>query len=554
MRLPIKLLDLLQKTPLSAWLLILCVAGYWLVNVVWIWLDSSPPIWDIAGHSHRAAVTADLIANFDFKSILTYDTIYPPFAYSITALYFLLFGFHVDVPQYSNIFFLIVYVWSMWAIGKQLFKRTDVAVLAIITSLFYPLLAHFTRIYELDFAQLAMVCASIAVWFKTEQLQNRKWSLWFGVVIACTLLTKWTAILFLIGPLGFLIIEALWQQRQETVFRKQFFIHLAIAVFAAVVIAGPWFALHLKTILISAHQTRNNIFSVPYENLWSLGNMLFYPTQILRTVSWPLLIFSIIGSVVLFFKNRRTFWFLLVWILVPYLLMTFVLYSKESRYFLSAYPVLAFTAGSLLLLEKKRIAWTLTGMLLILGAWIWLETTIVTRPFPQTFYQFIRFENYVYGYGQIGFGFTDPTHYHHDIAQISDAIQRDAATRFPEGSEVYRLNIAVVPNSMFLTAQQIQYFNVLNGLDRKMNFYEFDYSLSTKVRSSDWREQIVKANYLITKTGDQGPSIWGPALKDIAKEEKKKDSEIFAQFELIDSWDFYGTENGTQTVRLYRKK
>ena len=85
---------------------ITCIAA---INIVWISIDSSPPIWDIAGHSHRAAVTADLLANFDFTSILTYNTIYPPFAYSVTALHFLLFGFHADIPQYSNVFFLIVY-------------------------------------------------------------------------------------------------------------------------------------------------------------------------------------------------------------------------------------------------------------------------------------------------------------------------------------------------------------------------------------------------------------------------------------------------------------
>ena len=550
----IKWISTLKKQPITFWGLLVCIVVYIATNSVWIHIDSSPPIWDIAGHSHRAAVTADLIANLDFASILTYDTIYPPFAYSVTALHFLIFGFQTHIPQYSNIFFVIVYVWAMWEIGKRFFKRSEVSLVAIIISLLYPLLAHFTRIYELDFAQLAMVCAAIAVWFKTDQLQNKKWSIGFGGIVACALLTKWTAILFLIGPLGFFIIEALYQKRHDKRFQKIVIQHLIFAIVTAVIIAGPWFVLHLKTILISAHQTRNNIFSVPYENLWSLGNVLFYPSQVLRTITWPLLLFSLGGSIVLYRKNRRAFWFLLTWILVPYLLMTFVLYSKESRYFLSAYPVLAFTAASILLLEKKRIAWALCSIMVLLGVWVWSETTIGYRLFPQTFYQRIGFENTVYGYGKIGFGFTDPTHYHHDIDQISASLKTDIESHYPEGSEVHHIDIAVVPNSMWLTAQQIQYYNVLNGLDRKNTFYEFEYSLSTKVRNQDWREQIVKADYLITKTGDQGPTIWGPALKEIAKEEKKKNSEIFAQFELIDLWDFYGTENGTQTVRLYRKK
>ncbi len=539
-----------------------CTVSICIIHSIWIHFDSSPPIWDIAGHSHRAAVTADLLATGNLWPIISYDTIYPPFAYVVTAIHFLLFGFGVDIPQYSNIFFVGVYVWSMWVIGMRLLKRADVTAVAILLSLLYPIVAHFTRIYELDFAQLAMVCAAIAAWFKTDQLQNRTWSIWFGVVVACALLTKWTAILFLIGPLGFFIIEALYQKRSDRKFQKTLLQHLGAAIIAAVIIAGPWFLLHLKTILISAHQTRNNIFSVPYENLWSLGNIVFYPWNSIRTITWPLALFSAIGSVVLFLKNRRAFWLLLAWLVVPYVLMTFVLYSKESRYFLSAYPVFAFFAASVLLADHghwKFVHWKIVSRVVIacamtIGIWSWIETSWNVRLFPESFYNTIGYSQFTYGYQGFGFGFTHPTHHHETIGNISQRLKNDIDLRYSGESEIRRIDIAVVPNSMWLTAQQIQYYNVLNGLDRADGLHDFDYSLSTKVRNSDWREQMMKADYIITKTGDQGPTIWGPALKDIAKEEKNTDSDIFAQFELIDSWEFYGTEKGTQTVRLYHKR
>ncbi len=543
-------LSFCKKQPITLWMLCGVVGFFLIANTLWIQQDTSPPIWDMAGHSHRAAVTADLIAHGDVVSILTYDTIYPPFAYIVTAMHFLIFGFQVDIPQYSNALFVILYAASMWVLGKQLFQRTDITVLAVASSLLYPLLAHMTRIYELDFQQLAMVCATLAVWYKTKQLQHRGWSIAFGVIVACTLLTKWTAILFLVGPLGFLIIESLYTHWTKIEFRRRFLTHLAIAVGLAVLIAGPWFSMHLVTILISAHRTRNNVFSVPFESIWSLGNIFFYPTQIIRTVGWPVLFFSLAGSVVLFQKNKRAFLLLAIWIVVPYLIMTFLLYSKESRYFLSAYPVIAFTAASILLIQKKYIAMTGATLLLLFGLLFWSETTWNVRLFPENVYRAIHFTNYVYGYDQFGFGFPYPTQHHPDIARIAQAIQSDNAARQSSIEEQQRMRIAVVPNSMFLTAQQIQYYNVLAGVDRVSAVNTWDYQLSTLVRGDDWRAQLQQADYIITKTGDQGPEIWGKKLSAIQKEEKAKKS-LFSDFELLTEYPVTTQEYTPQTVRVY---
>lgn len=530
----------------------LCLlAAIVLSNIVWIWLDTSPALWDISGHSERALEIAQLFSTGHIGRIFTTPGIYPPFAYMVTAIGFLVFGSHADIPQYSLLIWVIVCAISLYSIGLQLFKRRDVATLAVFLCFGFPLFAHFTRIYDLDFPLTACVTAAVAALLKTDKFTHKKWTVAFAILCGMAFLTKWTAFLFLVVPTLAVLIPALHTRYEH----RRKIAHLTLAVIIIAAMTVPWYTLHAREILATAAATRKNIFSVPFENLFSIGNITFYSNWIIRGITWPVALVSLAGLIATFVRRKFADGLLLLWIAVPYVIMTFAFYSKESRYLLPVLPALALLTAALIMhiRGRKQLIYTVIvgGIALI----FWLQTSFNIHLIPSSAFASLRLQN-TYGLQTVSvdkpyFGFTYPTQYHTNIPEVVDAIAYDLD---PADIHDNTLHITIVPNSIFLTAQQIQYNARLTGLDTPEKIYTVDYSISSAVRNAGWEEAILNSDYLITKTGDQGPAIFGPGLPAVAKAEKRGDTDTFGQFELVHTWELNGIEQEPQEMRLYRKR
>lgn len=553
-----------------------------LTNILWIWRDQSPPLWDMAGHSERALYFAHQLQNGHLRTLFRYETIYPPLTYTVTGVFFLLTGWHKDIPQYSLQFFLLVFLLSVYGTSLELFGDRKSAALSALLVFAYPLLTHFTRVYDLDFPLAAMVALNLFVLLKSKYFTKRGWTFFWAVTLSLALLTKWTAGIFLFGPtlltLGRIIHDRLWRRIHMTTL-------LGIGVIFGILIV-PWYAEHFRTIRASMIGTRLNIFSVPTENLWSVKNILFYPRYVVRAVSWPLALFAAWGMCVAMKRQRRSYadMFLFACIVPAYLVMTFVFYSKEVRYILPLLSALAIfsvqgfgsTKGSrpvfrpvhnLHRLLQKSIRPLTASMLVLWASVLWVETSWHTHILNTSAKKFWHLEK-TYGLQNVlpkdpRYGFTYPTDYQSVIQEIPPVIFTDADTHIPNWNDTALhplLHVAVVPNSIFLNAQQVQYNT---HLWEYKNFHttaslHTEFSLSTRLRSSDWKNTILRADYLITKTGDQGPKIWSPHLEEIASEEQNSGSATFGHFELVHSWSLVGIETkkgvpAPQEMRLYRR-
>lgn len=534
------------------------------VNVIWISLDQSPPLWDIAGHANRSAYFAQLLQQGEFKAIFNFQTIYPPFTYLVTALFFLSGGWSALVPGLSLLPFLILFILSTYSLTFSLFQRRGLALAATALSLAYPLLAHFTRIYDLDFPLVAMTTAAIAAMVKTNHLTERWWVVGSAVAIALAILTKWTAVLFVAVPFIWELAAAI----RSKVGWKKLVINLAILVGLVLAIALPWYLVHGREIYNSSIATRNNVFSVPFENLWSWGNISFYADQTIRGITWPLSIAFVIGLICLGWKYKKQFWYLLLVIIIPYLFLTLALYSKESRYFLPVFPLLAaVTVGMFLRVRSKASLgekrphgelvepwlWISGGALAAVAAIFWLQTSFGVPIISRSARDDLQLTN-TYGLQDITtqkpfFGFTYPITYQSNVPEIADELKTDIEANKTAGETV---KVAVVPNSIFLSGQPVEFYTRLNGVNRPGGNYRLDFSYSSKVRGRDWRDQIVSADYLITKTGDQGPAIWGPALNEVRDAEKSGDLIFTENFEQVKTWTLRGIEGEEREARLYR--
>ena len=526
------------------------VAGAVVFNIIWIGLNQSPPLWDIAGHSNRSAYFAQMLSQGEFKAIFNFDTIYPPFAYLVTAFLFLIGGWSPLIPALSLIPFLILFILATYSLGYSLFRRRGLALAAAALALAYPLLAHFTRIYDLDFPQVALTTAAIAALLKTNHFTERRWVIWSAVAIALALLTKWTAVIFIVLPLVWELGAAL----KNKITWKKLLLNLAILAGLILVIVLPWYLVHGREIYDSSIATRHNVFSVPFENLWSWGNLSFYADQTVRGITWPLAIAFIIGLICLGWQHKKQFWYILLALVLPYLFLTFALYSKESRYFLPVFPLLALSTVFFLAVLPGKWRWWGGGALAVAAGIFWLQTSFGVLIIFVSARDALQLTN-TYGLQAVTvekpyFGFTYPTAYQANLPEIAQKLKEEVESAKTPGQTV---KVAVVPNSIFLSGQPLEFYTRLNGLNQPNGKYRMDFSYSSKVRGSDWREQIIQADYLITKTGDQGPLIWGPALKEIREAEASRDQIFTEDFELVQTWILRGIEVDNQEARLYRR-
>lgn len=540
----------------NSWVFALTLAAL-LSNLLWILFDRVPPIWDMAGHTERGVWLAQLILHGHLKTALILPGIYPPLVYWTTLPWYFLTGWQMDAPLFGLLPWLAAYIAAVYALALKIGLSKNRAVGAAALSLTYPLLGHFTRIFDLDFPLSAAVIAAIAALLYSDYFSRRKRSVAFGVLAAASFLVKWTAPVFLLAPVAWSLIVVVREKELRSARLKNVLIALAIVIAGA----APWCILHAQDVLRSVSATQDNIFSVPYATLWSWGNAGFYLQWIIRGISWPLAIFAAVGIVGGFWKNKTRSLWLALCILMPYIIFTFALHSKESRYLLPLLPLLAiWTAWGL----PEKTIWLRRATFAVLGivaAGLWLQTTWGVPLLSADNLRALHLQR-TYGLQQVTpqspyFGFTTPQPYASMMPDVLAAIADDSGTG-KNGACVFgekrTVRIAVAPNYIFFNnAQARMYARLAGWYVDSAPCVQWDFALSRLVRGGNWREELVKADYLITKTGDQGPSVWGKQLLEVKAAEQAGEMETFGKFEVIGEWEI-GDVEGEQEIRLYQKR
>lgn len=526
---------------LLASLLLLILA----TNVLWIVIDQRQPTWDSAEHSQQSVLFSEYLQHLQFQAIGEYDTIFPPLATLLSGGLFLLAGKHVDIPQFSLIFWIIVLMISTYSIGYHLFQQKNAAMFAAILVMLYPVMTHFSRTFSLDFPLAALVTATFAALIKTEYFYVRKWSLVFGLCFAAALLTQWTAIIFLFAPCMYFALLSMQNAHKEYAWKRStiniFFILLIISL-----LAGPWYILHIGTIATSAQHISSQILSVSGDPIFSWSNILFYIRESIQGMSWILSVFMLFGIIELIRQKQRSIWFIVLWIIFPYCIFTFALYIKDIQLLLPLFPAFAlFTAGVFVGMKYEWRAISIIGIMII-TLFFWFETSWGLRVLPGHIYT-VLFLNNQYGYSPETAHLTAPTQNSPLFPKVVRTLQAHSKQYSFEDNQI---RIAVVPNTSMLNMQQLQYYSRLEGFESINQPLTIDYTPSIDVRSKEWRQALYSADYIITKTGDQGANVSGPYVEEVRNEEEKKDS-LFKKFTLVQEWKNHDKQAESYTLRLY---
>jgi len=147
-----------------------------------------------------------------FLRIITYYTFYPPLFHLTIAFFCDLFGVSADVAAMANVVYMAILLWAIYGIGKRMFSAKVGLLTAFLVSML-PIVFCLSRYTYVEYALLSMVALSIYLLIRTDDFQNKTYSVLFGLSFGLGMLTKWVFIVFLAGPLGYVLIKAfLWQR------------------------------------------------------------------------------------------------------------------------------------------------------------------------------------------------------------------------------------------------------------------------------------------------------------------------------------------------------
>jgi len=172
--------------------------------IVYINMDVAPSFTD--AHYLRTLDYLDYFSNSSQKNIPTHE--YPPLTYFVGFIFLRILGISLKSARLSLIVFAVIYILSMYGIGKELGDEVSgIAVCALSVS--SPHILLFSRMFFLDFPQTAMTALVFYLILKSDYYRNSLFSILVGVMLGLSMLTKWSTIFFIFLPLVWFVVPSL---------------------------------------------------------------------------------------------------------------------------------------------------------------------------------------------------------------------------------------------------------------------------------------------------------------------------------------------------------
>jgi len=332
-------------------------------NGIWLLNDNTPPSYDKAAHTVSALKYLRLIQSptrLSLTKLLTVTQYWPPFFHFCSVPFTMVLGFSVQSVAATNFLFLLIAVYSIYKIGRNLFDDA-VGVGAAVITMLYPMVFALSREVLVDFALMAMVvlCLHLILASKGGLDGKRSWLL--GAALGCAILTKWTAVAFLIGP-AILCFALHVRDDRQSVTSKVW--ALLILVVACAAVALPWYVKSYDQFRAGARMALGSDPSREGDPVRLWESLQWYWNALRDVlVSRRLLPITALGLVIYGVSTRawRGLAFLLCWIL-PALVVFLLVPNKDGRYIVALLPALALmTAAGIQRIPWKAIrvlAWT----------------------------------------------------------------------------------------------------------------------------------------------------------------------------------------------------
>ena len=373
-------------------------------NFIWMLLDIRPPSYDQGLHLFRTFNYWEALSSGSedwWQDMLNVEPFYPPFYHLSLIPLSLIFGFTLDTGVIGNSVYMVIMTLSIYGIGKILYTRNAGLIAAFLASS-YPLIVSMSREYIISVMLTAMTTLAYYLFLKSENFENKKYSIWFSLIYAVGLMVKWTFFIYtlpailaglwglkiglkdrinqftyylgmiaalLIVPffiliigeqrwipliLEFLLIFALVKNFSKASLSTQKVINLITLSSISVLICFPWYAHNLINILIGMSKFAFPGYALKFDASSGIPIWGYYILAPIGQMGWPLLVIFITSFIFYIFKKDRFNLLLFCWIIFPLIVFTFV-DNKGARYTMPALPAMALVTA-VVMTQVKNIS------------------------------------------------------------------------------------------------------------------------------------------------------------------------------------------------------
>ena len=473
------------------------------VAALWLGLDRRPPEWDHANHLERVVLCAQDMARGDVGAILERSTFYPPLVMCTAAIAYRLAPSDIAAAQAVILAFLGLGMASVYVLARP-FAGGSGGVVAALLFGSAPFVVFSSLRFQLDLPLASVVALMLVLLLRSDGFSRAGWSVAVGIALGLGMLTKPPFAVYVLAPL---VLVAAKVRTWNALF------NFILAVLIGSALAVPWYGPRLFGIAaqIGARSFKQAAESGHADPLTAEG-LLFYPTWFVPQFGLLAVLFLAVGLIVAVRCHR---WFLLTTLLVPFSVFE-MLQNKNLRYTLPLLPVAAALGGMGFNTLRGR-ARAMAGAMVPLAAAVQIGATAFGVPHGLT----------VPLLGTPLVPETPPMRdeWHH----------REIIALIAHGARGVPATVSVVPNYAFFSASNFRYYALRDGLPLRW--------------ARAWDGEPVGIEYMILKTGDQGPAWTAEKPRRIA-ERFATDQPLARVFPVIG--EFPLPDGSTATVRARR--
>lgn len=363
-------------------------------NYAWLKQDNTPLWFDFGLYFDRSIQIFHAIQSnfYSFIKALTgvneFAGSYHPYRVMLPLIsvpFYFIFGLSEHTAVMTMMIFFGILLFSIYGIGKILFNPAAGLLSSFIVS-FYPLTYWFSRHYAPEFVVMAIAALSVYLLIKSDNFENRIYSILFGVSFSVGLLSKEHFAVFLIGPLSYTVYKIFRNENSPLPpfakggrLKKYAATNLFLSFYLCAIIISIWYMPNLARILgriIRVAFSEKVRIANEFPPVFSWKGVTFYFINSIQGISLFYSV-SLLGSLVIHYVKRKTgryeykmdgLRFLSLWIGISYCILT-TAPDKSIDYFIPAFPVFALiTSSGMLLLKNKLLKITAVSALLSIGA------------------------------------------------------------------------------------------------------------------------------------------------------------------------------------------
>jgi 4-amino-4-deoxy-L-arabinose transferase-like glycosyltransferase len=336
----------------------LAITFFSVATLVWINLDTVPPLWDQAQYLSESELLYHTLRQQGLISFASaFSAALGTKAPLVTVLplpFYLLMGESHLSARYVNVLFIILASWYLFRLGEIVAGRRA-ALLSVILLNTFPMIAGVSRQFLVEFGLMTLVIMWMYYLVRWRQDEKKRHSWALGIILGLGMLMKVTFPLYVALPAVLVLAQDALRHRR---LRLAIQLHLARMAAAAVPLAGIWYFKNWSSVggfVIKAGYSgwahkfgKGDVFSLRtigayWLDLVNLGIGAYCFLLLVMVVGW-------VGLGLRWSENRlgassNHLHVLLAWWIFPWLMLTFAV-NKDPRFSVPYLPALALVLGA----------------------------------------------------------------------------------------------------------------------------------------------------------------------------------------------------------------